>query len=120
MTGLTNPLHLAILFLIVLLVFGAKRLPEIGRSLGSGMREFKDSVSGNHDAPAQSQQQYPPQQQYQQLPQSPPQQQYEQTQQQYQPPQQQHEPQQQPTAEPPVGTQDTTAPAPPRENQPTS
>jgi sec-independent protein translocase protein TatA len=50
MTGLTSPLHLAILFLIVLLVFGAKRLPEIGRSLGSGMREFKDSVSGDHDS----------------------------------------------------------------------
>ncbi len=33
--------------MILLLVFGAKRLPEIGRSLGSGMREFKDSVSGD-------------------------------------------------------------------------
>jgi sec-independent protein translocase protein TatA len=36
------------LLLLALLLFGAKRLPEIGRSLGSGMREFKDSVSGNH------------------------------------------------------------------------
>jgi sec-independent protein translocase protein TatA len=44
--GLDNPLHIAFLVVIVLLVFGAKRLPEIGRSLGSGMREFKDSVSG--------------------------------------------------------------------------
>ena len=34
------------LLLLALLLFGAKRLPEIGRSLGSGMREFKDSVSG--------------------------------------------------------------------------
>jgi len=44
--GLDNPLHLAILALIVLLLFGARRLPEIGRSLGTGMREFKDSVTG--------------------------------------------------------------------------
>jgi sec-independent protein translocase protein TatA len=35
------------LLLLALLLFGAKRLPEIGRSLGSGMREFKDSVSGH-------------------------------------------------------------------------
>jgi sec-independent protein translocase protein TatA len=35
------------LLLVALLLFGAKRLPEIGRSLGSGMREFKDSVTGN-------------------------------------------------------------------------
>jgi sec-independent protein translocase protein TatA len=62
------------LLLLALLLFGAKRLPEIGRSLGSGMREFKDSVSGitkNDDPPTQL----------------------------------------------PVGTQDTTAPAPPRENE---
>jgi sec-independent protein translocase protein TatA len=45
MIGLTNPTHLALLFLLALVLFGAKRLPEIGRSLGSGMREFKDSVS---------------------------------------------------------------------------
>jgi sec-independent protein translocase protein TatA len=44
--GLDNPLHIAFLVVILLLVFGAKRLPEIGRSLGSGMREFKDSVTG--------------------------------------------------------------------------
>jgi sec-independent protein translocase protein TatA len=35
------------LLIVALLLFGAKRLPEIGRSLGSGMREFKDSVTGN-------------------------------------------------------------------------
>jgi sec-independent protein translocase protein TatA len=43
----SNPLHIAILLLIALLLFGGKRLPEIGRSLGTGMREFKDSISGN-------------------------------------------------------------------------
>ena len=45
MTGLTSPMHIAVLLVIVLLLFGAKRLPEIGRSLGSGMREFRDSVT---------------------------------------------------------------------------
>jgi sec-independent protein translocase protein TatA len=44
--GLDNPLHIAFLVVILLLVFGAKRLPEMGRSLGSGMREFKTSVTG--------------------------------------------------------------------------
>jgi sec-independent protein translocase protein TatA len=44
--GLDNPLHILILLVVVLLVFGAKRLPEIGRSLGEGMRGFKDSISG--------------------------------------------------------------------------
>jgi len=45
--GLDNPLHIAFLVVILLLVFGAKRLPEIGRSLGSGMREFKQSITGD-------------------------------------------------------------------------
>jgi sec-independent protein translocase protein TatA len=44
--GLDNPLHIAFLVVILLLVFGAKRLPEMGRSLGSGMREFKQSING--------------------------------------------------------------------------
>ena len=46
MTGWTSPTHIVLLLLIALLLFGARRLPEIGRSLGSGMREFKDSVTG--------------------------------------------------------------------------
>jgi sec-independent protein translocase protein TatA len=44
--GLDNPLHILFIVVVLLLVFGARRLPEIGRSLGSGMREFKDSISG--------------------------------------------------------------------------
>jgi sec-independent protein translocase protein TatA len=44
--SLLSPVHLAILLVVALLLFGAKRLPEVGRSLGTGMREFKDSVSG--------------------------------------------------------------------------
>jgi sec-independent protein translocase protein TatA len=46
MMGLDNPLHIAFLLVILLLVFGAKRLPEMGRSLGSGLRGFKESISG--------------------------------------------------------------------------
>jgi sec-independent protein translocase protein TatA len=42
--------ELFLLLLVVLLVFGPKRLPEMGRSLGKGMREFKDSVSGKDEA----------------------------------------------------------------------
>jgi len=41
-----GPLELAILLLIVLVIFGPKRLPGLGRQLGSGMREFKDSITG--------------------------------------------------------------------------
>jgi len=64
--------EIVLLLLVALLLFGAKRLPEIGRSLGKGMREFKDSVTGKDDDRP-------------------------------------HE------LEAPVGTQDTTAPATPRE-----
>lgn len=49
MIGWTSPTHIVLLLLIALLLFGAKRLPEIGRSLGHGMREFKDSVSGSDE-----------------------------------------------------------------------
>jgi sec-independent protein translocase protein TatA len=53
--SLDNPLHLAFLLLLVLLVFGAKRLPELGRSLGSGMRGFRDALAGvDPDAGAQA------------------------------------------------------------------
>ena len=41
-----GPLELGIVLLIVLIVFGPKRLPGLGRQLGSGMREFKDSITG--------------------------------------------------------------------------
>jgi sec-independent protein translocase protein TatA len=41
-----GPLELAIVLLIVLVIFGPKRLPGLGRQLGSGMREFKDAVTG--------------------------------------------------------------------------
>ena len=44
--GLGLP-EILIVLVIVLVVFGPKRLPDLGRSLGSGMREFKDSITGN-------------------------------------------------------------------------
>ncbi len=41
--------EIAVVLVIVLIVFGPKRLPELGRSLGKGIREFKGSLSGEHD-----------------------------------------------------------------------
>jgi sec-independent protein translocase protein TatA len=41
--------ELLIVLVIVLVIFGAKRLPEAGRSLGAGMREFKDSITGKNE-----------------------------------------------------------------------
>jgi sec-independent protein translocase protein TatA len=47
-----TPWHIVLLLLIALLLFGGKRLPEMGRALGSGMREFKDAVT-SHEEPEQ-------------------------------------------------------------------
>lgn len=55
MTGLTQPWHIILILLIALMLFGGRRLPEIGRSLGTGMREFKDSITG-HYSPEPSEQ----------------------------------------------------------------
>jgi sec-independent protein translocase protein TatA len=46
MLGLDNPVHLIFLLILLLLLFGATRLPEAGRSLGVGIRGFKDSLKG--------------------------------------------------------------------------
>jgi sec-independent protein translocase protein TatA len=46
-----GPLELLIITFIVLLFFGARRLPQLGRSLGTGMREFKEGVVGKGDKP---------------------------------------------------------------------
>ena len=45
-----GPMELVIVLVIALLVVGPKKLPELGRSLGGGMREFKDSITGKVDA----------------------------------------------------------------------
>ena len=49
MTGLLTSTHVLLLLVVVLVLFGAKRLPELGRSLGSGLREFKHSISAAPD-----------------------------------------------------------------------
>jgi sec-independent protein translocase protein TatA len=44
-----GPMELVVVMVVALLVFGPKRLPELGKSLGSGMRTFKDSLSGDDE-----------------------------------------------------------------------
>jgi len=51
MLGFDNPIHLLFVALVVLLLFGAKRLPEMGRSMGAGIRGFKDALTEG-DGPA--------------------------------------------------------------------
>ena len=55
-----TPWHIVLLLLIALLLFGGKRLPEIGKALGSGMREFKDAVTGNSSPAEDPQPELPP------------------------------------------------------------
>jgi len=50
LSGFENPFHLLIIAVVVLMLFGAKRLPEMGRALGGGMREFRDGVLGREQA----------------------------------------------------------------------
>jgi sec-independent protein translocase protein TatA len=44
-----GPLEIAVVLVIVLIIFGPKRLPELGQSMGRGIREFKSSISGDKD-----------------------------------------------------------------------
>ena len=46
-----GPMELVVVMIIALLVLGPKRLPDAGRSLGAGMRQFKDSLTGSSDEP---------------------------------------------------------------------
>jgi sec-independent protein translocase protein TatA len=55
-----GPLELAIVLIIALVVFGPKRLPELGRSLGRGIREFRGSVSGENHEPERTEAIEPP------------------------------------------------------------
>ena len=51
LAGLDNPFHIAIVLLVVLVLFGTKRLPELGRSLGAGLREFKEGATSTPGGP---------------------------------------------------------------------
>jgi sec-independent protein translocase protein TatA len=53
-SGLVSPWHIAIFVLVVLLVFGPKRLPEMGRSLGKGIRELKAGITEHEQPPAEA------------------------------------------------------------------
>jgi sec-independent protein translocase protein TatA len=55
-----SPTEIIILVVVLLLVFGSRRLPEIGRSVGKGMREFKNSVTGKDEEPKLEDAQDPP------------------------------------------------------------
>jgi sec-independent protein translocase protein TatA len=50
-TDILQPTHLLIILVVALVVLGPKRLPEAGRSLGKGLRDFKDALNGAHDEP---------------------------------------------------------------------
>ena len=48
--GLLQPMHLLVILLIALVVFGPRKLPELGKGLGQAIRGFKDSLGGNAEA----------------------------------------------------------------------
>ena len=49
LSGLLQPTHLIILLIAALVFLGPKRLPDAGRALGQGLREFKNSIGASHD-----------------------------------------------------------------------
>ncbi len=52
MEGLLSPTHLIFILLIVLILFGPGKLPELGKGLGKGIREFKDALRGGMEGPS--------------------------------------------------------------------
>jgi sec-independent protein translocase protein TatA len=50
--GLFQPMHLLVIFGIALLVFGPKKLPELGKGIGEGIRGFKSTIKAEEDKPA--------------------------------------------------------------------
>jgi sec-independent protein translocase protein TatA len=52
--GLFQPMHLIVILFIALMVFGPKKLPELGKGLGDGIRSFKDSMRGKEEAMAKT------------------------------------------------------------------
>jgi sec-independent protein translocase protein TatA len=70
--GLDNPLHIAFLIFVLLLLFGAKRIPGMARDLGTGMREFKEGILNSPPVQNSSAIEQPPAQAPAQTPQQPP------------------------------------------------
>ena len=58
--GLLTPTHVAILMVVLLLIVGPNAFPETGRALGSGIREFKDAITGNRDSSSHGELEPPP------------------------------------------------------------
>jgi sec-independent protein translocase protein TatA len=52
MEGLLQPTHLFFILLIVLIIFGPGKLPDLGRGLGKGIKEFKEALKGGMDSPS--------------------------------------------------------------------
>jgi TatA/E family protein of Tat protein translocase len=52
--GIENPVHLLFIALVALIFLGPRRLPELARALGRGVREFREAMSGEHDPEAAS------------------------------------------------------------------
>jgi sec-independent protein translocase protein TatA len=52
--GLFQPMHLLVIFFIALLVFGPKKLPELGKGIGEGMRGFKNAINGTPEEPSKA------------------------------------------------------------------
>ena len=52
--NMPGPMELVVIFLVVLLLFGGKKLPEIGRALGEGIKEFKKAIQGKDDSDNQT------------------------------------------------------------------
>jgi sec-independent protein translocase protein TatA len=48
-TGILQPSHLILILIVALVILGPKRLPDAGRALGQGLKEFKSSINGGHD-----------------------------------------------------------------------
>lgn len=58
--GIENPVHLLFLGAIALIFLGPRRLPELARALGKGVREFREAIGGGLEAPSQPQPPMPP------------------------------------------------------------
>ena len=57
--NLFQPMHLLVILFIALLVFGPKKLPELGKGLGEGIRSFRDSMSGKDDGAGKTEEKKP-------------------------------------------------------------